>query len=101
MMIGWEPDGCGWEGRSRGRVQQLRRPCHPKVRRLVLMVFRVFAPADSQCAWGGVNIEGTVNEIANGLLVLNCFGFTTFFLLIFSTPLIILPRDGTMIHWEM
>ena len=30
MMIGWEPDGCGWGGCSRGRVQPLRRPCHPR-----------------------------------------------------------------------
>src|SRR4029434_8371092 len=60
MMIGWEPDGCGWEGRSRGRVLQLRRPCHPKVRRLVLMVLRVFVPADLRQrvgAWRGRRSE--------------------------------------------
>ena len=91
-----------WMGRAFQREgAATEKALSPQVQRLVLMVFRVFAPADSQCAWGGVNIEGTVNEIANGLLVLNCFGFTTFFLLIFSTPLIILPRDGTMIPWEM
>ena len=30
MRVGWEPGGCGWGGRSRGRVQQLRTPCHPR-----------------------------------------------------------------------
>jgi len=27
---GWVIVGCGWGGRSKGKVRQLRRPCHPR-----------------------------------------------------------------------
>ena len=69
MKVGWEPGGCGWGGHSRGRVQQLRKPCHPcHPRPLVLMIFSMFVPVDLRQRVGGVEGE-EVRKVVRGQVV--------------------------------